>query len=385
MVAHIHTPNIRRIYSRPWRDGGLANPSKVPTCVQVAVRPETTVRALETMFRALPQLSTTRAGLAGVGRVGVLDRDARRLGLVFDEGLQLPPRPAVQAATHALACLDPFPDMRQVFHRDLGDTCLDRRLNNGLARFVVDVLDTPRLLAGDLPELLFRALAAVGLKTTAQGKVTVAPVAQMLAAEDLARAHGGEVVFSDIHAQHGAGCHGFNVAGLDDEVEEPLPFAQDQLRFLRLAGRENTTLVFAKTHGHGDAPIEGIERDRLALEGIGALVEVHADAVEADFRDRCVLPDAPDFPLRLVRLADREDGVTAHLAAQGSRQSSGAASYRSAGADRRGSTDGARARWEQDGCRHPRKTFAGEQARRPAPRSIPAGSTPCASSLIASW
>ena len=36
------------------------------------------MRALETMFRALPQLSTTRAGLAGVGRVGVLDGNYSR-------------------------------------------------------------------------------------------------------------------------------------------------------------------------------------------------------------------------------------------------------------------------------------------------------------------
>ena len=161
----------------------------------------------------------------------------------------------MQAATHAFARLDARANVRQVFHRNLGDTSLDRRLNNGLARLVVDVLHTPRLLAGDLPELLSRALAAVGLKTTAQGKVTVALVAQMLAAEDLAQAMGGEVVFSDIHAQHRAGCHGFNVALLDDEVEKPLPVAQDQFRFLRLAGFEDAALVFAETQRHGDTPI----------------------------------------------------------------------------------------------------------------------------------
>ena len=308
--------NIRRIYSRPRQRGTAADPGKVPTCIQVAVRPQTTVRALETMFRALPQSSTTRAGLAGVGRVDVFDRDACCLGLVFDEGLQLPPRPAVQAATHAFARLDARANVRQVFHRNLGDTGLDRRLNNGLARFVVDVLHTPRLLAGDLPELLSRALAAVGLKTTAQGKVTVALVAQMLAAEDLAQAMGSEIVFSDIHAQHGAGCHGFNVALLDDEVEKPLPVAQDQLRLLRLAGVENATLVFAETQRHGDTPIEGIERDGLALEGVGAFVEVDTGAVEADVGDGGILPDAPEFFLCLIRLADREDGVAAHLAAQ---------------------------------------------------------------------
>jgi len=208
------------------------------------------VRALETMFRALPQLSTTRAGLAGVGRVGVLDGDARSLGLVFDEGLQLSPCPAVQAATHALASLDPLPDMRQVFHRDLGDAGINRRLNNGLARFVVNVLHAPHLLAGDLPELLFRALAAVGLKTAAQGKVTVALVAQSLAAEDPAQAVGGEVVSPTSTPITGPEATGCASSSLDDEVEEPLPFAQDQLRLLRLARSENATLVFAETHGH---------------------------------------------------------------------------------------------------------------------------------------
>ena len=57
MVAHIHTPNIRRIYSRPWRNGRSANPGKVPTGIQVAVRPETTVFAHETMFAALAEMA----------------------------------------------------------------------------------------------------------------------------------------------------------------------------------------------------------------------------------------------------------------------------------------------------------------------------------------
>lgn len=154
MVTYTHTPNIRRIYSRPWRDGGLANPGKIPTCIQVAVRPETTVRALETMFRTPPKLSTIRARLPGRGRIHVLYRD-----------------------TH---------------------------LDGGLARFVVEVFHTPLLLAGDLPELLFRALAAVGLETAAQGKVTVAQFAQFLAAEYLAQAMGDEVVFSEQPTSHSA-------------------------------------------------------------------------------------------------------------------------------------------------------------------------------------
>src|SRR6266478_2481329 len=41
-----HATHIRRIYSRPWRNGSLANPGKIPTGIQVSVRPETTGRAL---------------------------------------------------------------------------------------------------------------------------------------------------------------------------------------------------------------------------------------------------------------------------------------------------------------------------------------------------
>ena len=29
MAAHIGASNIRRIYSRPWRNGSLANPGKI--------------------------------------------------------------------------------------------------------------------------------------------------------------------------------------------------------------------------------------------------------------------------------------------------------------------------------------------------------------------
>ena len=257
MVAHIHTPNIRRIYSRPWRNGRSANAGKVPTGIQVAVRPETTVCAHETMLAALAEMAAAGTHLAGIGRVHVFDRDARRSCLVLDEGLKLSPCPAVQAAAHALTSLDPRADMRQIFHRDLGDTGFDRCLNDGLARFVVCVLHAPHLLAGDLPELLFRARAAVGLKTAAQGQVTVAPIAQVLAAEDLAQAMGGEIVFSDIHTHYGAECHGFCVVGLDDEIEEPSPFAQHQFRFLVSSGFENPTLMLSWAQRDADTPTEG--------------------------------------------------------------------------------------------------------------------------------
>lgn len=118
----------------------------------------------------------------------------------------------MQACAYALAGLDSVTNVPQVFHRDHGGTGLDRRLDEGPARFVIDVLHVPHLVAGDLPALVFGALAAVGLKTAAQGKVTVAVITQALTAEDFAKAVGGEVVFTDIYTLDRTGCHELRVA-----------------------------------------------------------------------------------------------------------------------------------------------------------------------------
>lgn len=309
-------PDIRCVYSHPWRDGRPANPGKIPTCIQVAVRPETTVRALETMFRALSQFSTTRAHPAGVGRVDVLNRDARSFRLVLNKGLKLSPCPAVESGAYPLTGFNPVANVRQILHRDFGDAGLDGGLNDGFARFVVDVLHTSHLFTGDLPELLFCALAAVGLKTATQGKVTVALITQVLAAEDLAQAMGGEVVFSNIHAHHKAGCHGFRVVTLDNKVEIPASFAKDEFGLSRLPADQDAPLVFTQAQGNTDTPFNGVERHGITFERIGAFVEMHAGAVEANFWNRLIFPDTPEFLLCLVRLAYREDGVAAHLAAQ---------------------------------------------------------------------
>src|SRR2546430_8373936 len=98
-----HATHIRRIYGRPWRNGSLANPGKIPTCIQVSVRPETT-GTLETMLEPCPQLPAGRAGLAAVGRIDIHDGDPHGTGLVLDKALQLPECPAVQSCAHAPAC-----------------------------------------------------------------------------------------------------------------------------------------------------------------------------------------------------------------------------------------------------------------------------------------
>ena len=146
-----HILNIRRTYSRPWQDGSPANPGKISTCVQIGVRPETT-RTLETMPGTLANVSTFRARLAGVGRVDVLNRNSCCAGLVFDKGLQLAESPAVEPAAHPFPRLDSGANVRQVLHRYFGNTGCLSRMDDGFARFVIDVFHAPRLLARDLQE-----------------------------------------------------------------------------------------------------------------------------------------------------------------------------------------------------------------------------------------
>src|SRR5205807_88346 len=144
----------------------------------------------------------------------------------------------------------------------------------------------------------------------------ITPMAQCLSAPNPARAGGGESIFPDIHAHHGAGCNRFAVGRCNDEIEKPFPLAKHQFRLFRQAARQDLALVIPENHRHPHASLQGVERERLALERIGAVVEMDAGAVKRQGWDRGVLGDASQSSLRAIRLAHREDGVAHHLRAQ---------------------------------------------------------------------
>ena len=248
-----HATHIRRIYSRPWRHGSGANPGKIPTCVQVSVRPETTI-TLETMLQPSTQL------LAGRAPAGFSD--------------------------------------------------------NAFARFVVDVSETSTLSAAGLPECLSGTLAAVGLQTTTQGQMLIAPMAQSFTAPDPARAAGGKRILPDIHAHDRAGCHPFAIVGLHDEIEKPAPPTQDQFCLLGSTALQHLALVIPEDHRKQQAPSQGVERDGLLFECIGAMVEMDARAVKTQAWNRSVRGDASQGALGAISLADREDGIARHLRPQ---------------------------------------------------------------------
>ncbi len=116
------------------------------------------------MFGTVAAGAAYGACLRGIGRVNIYNTNTRNLCLVRDEILELAERPAVQAGTHFTSLLDVPADVRQILHCDRGKTVLHRFGDNGLADFVVDVPDVPRLSAGGLCQELSGALGAVALK-----------------------------------------------------------------------------------------------------------------------------------------------------------------------------------------------------------------------------
>ncbi len=220
-------PDLRRIDGRPGRNGSFSQPGQVPTGIQGAGAPRPSgdpILPNPSRERHLLPWAWIRSRTKAVARILCLQRLAR------------------------LAA-----DMPRILPHD-PDLCGLRGRNPGLARFVVEVVQAGHLLAQDLPGPWFCVLATVGLKTKTQGKVRVALVAQLLVAEDLARAYGGEVVLSAIHAHHKAGCQRHRVGAFDGEVEIPTSWAEYQLGLLGLTRGQEALRVFARAQGQGDAP-----------------------------------------------------------------------------------------------------------------------------------
>ena len=82
-----------------------------------------------------------RARLAGISRVDIQHGQPGALRLVGHKVLQLTKGPAMQACPDALSGLDAVADMRQVFHADFTGPRTDSFCHDGLADFVIDMLD----------------------------------------------------------------------------------------------------------------------------------------------------------------------------------------------------------------------------------------------------
>lgn len=260
---------------------------------------------------------TYRTGLAGVGRVRKLNPDTGTLGLIGDKGLQLCPRPAMEARPHSLSGLDPLTNVGQVFHGDgvAFVSCCFR--NNGLAYHVVDMFDVSGFAAGDFTEQLPSALRAVALKPFSEGKELVAFVPDFTTTKKLPGADCGDVVFAKIHTSNNAGASHGDFGEIKNQVKVEPAIAGDQFRFPGDACVKKVSLELSKFDRDGYPALGGEQGYGVAFDRVGALVKVNGVGWFEDnggplalFKDRVVGQQG------FVGLSYSCNGIAGHLGAE---------------------------------------------------------------------
>src|SRR3990167_7349652 len=170
MRQHLTLAHERPLDDRPAGRGpaptGLVLGRDVPGAVEVGVKRETTLPALEPGARTpvvagLMPAAATR--LRGMPRINRSHRATSLFCLVLNEGFQLRERPRVQPARlRTLPHLDAAPDLLQVFQDNgAAGRC---GLHDLLAQHVVAVLAKPGLLVAHLLEVPLGALGAALLE-----------------------------------------------------------------------------------------------------------------------------------------------------------------------------------------------------------------------------
>lgn len=310
-----HATHIGRIYNRRPQRRSAADPGKVPTCIQVGVRPETT-GTCEKLSGPYTQRPAVRARLTRIGRSNICDGNPSISGLISYERLKLGERPAVQHRARAPSASNAVPDMGQVFQDDSRGTALQGFSHHRPAGFVIDMSSASFFSAGDLPELLSCALAAVGLKTTSKRQVLITPMAQSLTAPELPRAGGGKVNFPDIHTHDLIGWRELDVSDFNADVEVPRAFAAHEISLLRETPDDDLTLMGSANQWNGDTPPKRIERDELPSECVGTFVEMHTGWSEVQGGHRPPFRNAPKSLLCSICLTYGEYGVATHLGSE---------------------------------------------------------------------
>ena len=266
------------------------------------------------MLYAGAKKSTHRTGLTGVCGVDVFNSDSNRLRLVGDKGLQLRPRPAVQAGAHTLTGLDPLTDVGQILHGDRTAFVSYCFRDNGLADFVVDVSYMAGFATGDFTEQLMCALRAVALKTPTKGKEFITVMPEFTATKKFSCAHGSNVVFAKIKPGDGADISLFDFGKIEYQVEEELALTANQFSFFGDSFVEEAFLELSQFHRDNDPPLSGEQRDGVALDAVGSLVEVNRSGVsELDHRPGGFLELRVVGRQGFVGLRYNGNGVARHL------------------------------------------------------------------------
>ena len=269
------------------------------------------------MLYSSAKKSAYRAGLAGVCRVDVFNSDSNRLRLVGDKGLQLRPRPPVQAGAHTLPGLDPFANVGQVLHGDCTAFVSYRFRNNGLTDFVVDVGYMASFAPGDFAERLTCALRAVALKPPTKGKEFVAGMPEFTATKELSCTHGGDVVFAEIESGDAAGFSLFYFGKVEYQVEEEFALTVNQFGFLGGSVVEEAFLELSQFHWDNDPSLSGEQGNGVAFDAVGSFVEVdRAGVPEVDHRPGTLLEFRVVGQQGFIGLSNSSNSVAGHLGAE---------------------------------------------------------------------
>ena len=155
------------------------------------------------MFAPCAKTPADTTRLRSIGRVDEHHPQPGGFGLVRDKGIQLCPRPTVQACPYPLPGLETSADVAEVFQHDYTGTAVDCFLHDGFRDDMVGVTDTPPFLAGESLQMLSSRLRPVGLETTTQGKISVVDIAEVSPTVQRACRGSSQDIFSTIHAQWG--------------------------------------------------------------------------------------------------------------------------------------------------------------------------------------
>lgn len=306
---------------REFRTGYFAAPCLAdrrdkPGYVQRRVNvtmPPSSARTGKAMLNPFSDLPAHAANLRRVRGVNVNHGQPRGFGLVGSEILELSECPAMQSSPDALPGLNAGSYVGQVFHANFASADAQSFRNDGFAGFVVDVLDMPLLATGDSFELAFSSSATVGLETTAMGKVFVAVVPQLSAAPDLAGAGGCEVILANVYPENATAGDRRSIRKIEDEVEIPDTFANNEFRVFGRATCKQIQLVLATDKRNLDTPGQSKQRKRVVLDRVGAFVEVYRRGTEGNYRDRIIPGNALVCLERLVGIGDTVDSLANHL------------------------------------------------------------------------
>lgn len=253
-------PDNRPVDSGPGRDIHRGHPVGV---VGEPTRPAHKLRLGSSVAPVDMSAYRTRAGcVLGLDKK---DGDARKGGLVGDEGLELSEGPAVVERSPSLLNRCPRPDALEVLKDNRGPVP-SGLLHHALCDSVVHGGGKVVLFSGQLPKMPLRRLRAPLLEASSEAGVAKANPREVLAGEALARAVRGQVHLAEVYAQNAFGVYAFGVVYLANhgQVELPLTNSKPRGKFSDRALKE-AKLRFSRCKWHPDAALEGRNGDRSTL------------------------------------------------------------------------------------------------------------------------